>query len=62
MKTKVIEYKDLANEHRLRVTAEENGQTLLPLEGYKNKPELISAAVRAAKAILKVYSPKSLNE
>lgn len=56
MKTKVEIYRDEAHELRMRVTAEENGQILLPLEGYKNKTDLISTALRAAYAIIKEYS------
>ena len=55
MKTIVTEYRDRLGDHRLRVTAKENGQILLPLEGYKNKSDLIKAALRSAYAIIAKY-------
>ena len=61
MKTTVTAYKDTLNEHRLTVKADENGQILFPLEGYKNKSEMISTAVRVSKAILLEFAPDELS-
>ena len=55
MITIIREYKDVVGEHRLQVLAKENGQILLPLEGYKNKSDLIKAALRSAHAIIAKY-------
>jgi predicted ATP-grasp superfamily ATP-dependent carboligase len=56
MKTIVQEFKDKKGAHRLRVIAPENGKILdSSTQGYSNKSEMISAHVRAAKAVLDKY-------
>ena len=62
MKTTVNEYKDTSKENRIRVIAEENGQILLPLEGYKNKKDMRKTAIRVGQALLRKYAPKLLCE
>lgn len=57
MTTSVTEFKDKRGENRLRVKAEENGRILTSsTQGYKNKSEMRSSAIRAAKAILLKYN------
>lgn len=56
---KVIEYKDNNGENRLKV--ESKGRiTNASTEGYKNKQDMIDAAVNSSVAILAKYAPEKL--
>jgi len=57
---KVKEVKDAKGENRLKVTSK-GRITYLSTEGYKNKQDMINAAVHHSKAILKKYAPELLN-
>jgi len=59
---KVTEFRDMANDFRIRVTASNGNILTSSPEGYKNKQDCINSSVSASIAILSKYMPGILNQ
>jgi len=58
---KVTQFKDMANDFRIRVTASNGNILTSSPEGYVNKQDCIDSAVSASLAILFKYAPHLVN-